>query len=733
MTIAKETSEFRDNLAYLQTESLTVIALLSGVIGFIWLCLVVWPVTGEFAPISAWVGGGLLTLSAIISFLLKSRHLRMARHLLVWSISGAIAFAMFTFLSPAVAYLFILPIIFASVLLSQRATFLVATVASLTALAVGLMYLGRPFSLADVVLPVTTILLVSVAAWLSMRNLYTTLAWVWNGYENARRNEQMVREQQVELRRVLKALDESTFRLERANYQSALARDQAEEARRLKQQFAQTISHELRTPLNLIVGFTELMAQSPEYYEHQLSPAYLRDLSTVYRNACHLQSLVNDVLDLARIETAQMSLQPEEVDPSILVRETVEIVRSLVVARGLTLCVEVDAFLPKLWVDPIRIRQVLFNLINNAVRFTERGSVTIRVCQQGEEVIFAVADTGVGIAAKDIPRLFEEFQQVDGSTRRRHGGSGLGLAISRRFVDLHRGRIWVESQVAQGSTFYFSLPMSRIDPGDAINGRAMEVTRLAPVKWGEESILLAITDSPAAATLLTRYVRGCRTIVSHDLEQGRRVAQQLMPQVVVVDVTCGQLDAQKLEELVRDWNLPHTVFLICPLPGEESLRQRLRVDGYLIKPVSRQGLWDVLRQFEENVDHVLVIDDDHDFVRLLSRMLDNPIRRYRVTSAYSGQEGLALLRHRQPDLILLDLGLPDLDGVQIIDRIRSTPMWQHIPIVAVSAQDEIDNLEALTGAMVIAQAGGLKPGEVVRWIQHVLDTTMQTRSSLERA
>ncbi|MCL6432276.1 MAG: response regulator, partial [Anaerolineae bacterium] len=159
----------------------------------------------------------------------------------------------------------------------------------------------------------------------------------------------------------------------------------------------------------------------------------------------------------------------------------------------------------------------------------------------------------------------------------------------------------------------------------------------------------------------------------------------------------------------------------CRLPGEEPLRQHLAVDGYLVKPVSRETLWDVLRQFGEAVDRILVVDDDRDFVRLMGRLLDSPVRRYQVVNAYSGHEALEMIQHRQPDLVLLDMVLPDISGHQVIARIRADPRWRDLPIVVVSAQDEIDTVGALPGAMLIAKASGILPGEIVRWVQHVLD------------
>lgn len=716
------------NLAQLQIDSLEVVAKFIGVIGYIWLALVIWPNTGEFAPMSAWVGVVLLISCSLASYLLRLRHLQLASHLLVWGILGATACVILIFSLPALFYLFIIPVLFVSVLLSQRSVFLVAVMAIFLIVVISFIRMAIPPISIDVILPITIIGLVTFVAWLSTRNLYTALAWVWNGYNEARRNEQLASQRQAELARVLKALDDATYRIERSNFMLKLSSEQAEEARRLKQQFAQTISHELRTPLNLIVSFTELMVGSPEYYGRRLSSNYLRDLNIVHRNACHLQTLVNDVLDLARIEAAQLIIVPQEVDPAALVHDAADTMRSFVETHNLTLYTTIESDLPQLRIDPIRIRQVLFNLLNNATRFTDQGGITVEVRRQEENVVFSVADTGVGIAPEKLPLLFEEFQQLDGSMRRRHGGSGLGLAISRKFVELHDGHIWVESEVGKGSTFYFSLPISHTstDPIRKLPQSNQRKPDLEP-----ELVLLAATPSPSAAALLTRYLSGCRTMVVHNLEQARLAAQKLMPQVVILDTAHSELTPAKLEELAQEWELPRTFFMACPLPGEELLRQQLAVDGYLLKPVSRQSLWDVLRQFGDNTDRVLLIDDDRDFVRLMSRMLDNPLRRYQVLRAHNGQEGMALFRHHQPDLILLDLSLPDINGVEVLQKIRSTPMGQHMPIIIVSAQDEIDTLKTLTGPVYVAKADGLMPGEVVQWIQKTLDLARRPWHTLD--
>jgi len=552
--------------------------------------------------------------------------------------------------------------------------------------------------------------------------LYTVLEWVWNGYEQARRNAQVSQQRGAELRQTLKALDEAMHRLERTQHMLALALEQADEARQVKQQFVQTISHELRTPLNLIIGFTELMAQSPEYYGYPLPGPYVRDLSIVHRNASHLQSLVNDVLDLARIEATEMSLVLELASPADLVTEAVSTARSLIESQGLALQMEIEPDLPDLQVDSTRIRQVLFNLLNNAARFTERGSVTVSVRRQEDEVIFSVQDTGVGIAPEDISKVFQEFKQLDGGTRRRHGGIGLGLAISKSFVELHGGRIGCTSEVGVGSTFSFALPLRQSDTSKADDARFAQSPRATLADRNERGILLAVTRSLSAAGLLTRYLHGVRTVVAHDLEQAQVMARELLPQVVVIDTASVAVEEGQVARLPQVWHIVAVPFITCPLPGEEPMRHQLETAGYLTKPVTAAALWDVLRQFGERADSVLVVDDDRDFVRLLSRLLDNPVRRYTVRTAYCGQEALEMLRRWEPDLLLLDLRLPDISGEEIIRRMQADGRWRGIPIIVVTGQDAPETAVPLQGSLAVTKPDGLVPGETIQWIQGVVDT-----------
>ncbi len=716
---ATTSNTIRGNLASLHQESLTVIATLAMIAGYVWLWIDIWPVTGTYAPASSWIGAGILSVGGLLSYQFRSWRTHLASYLLIVSLLLAVICAVLSFHFSAVIYLFTLPIIFSSVLLSQRGVILMAALIIVTILAIQpvLPSEARTGSLP----PIGVIVCLTISSLLSVRNLHTTLAWFGEAYDSAYRSEQIAREHEGKLRRALKTVDDMAYRLERMNYTLTLERNQAEEARRLKQQFAQTISHELRTPLNIIISFTDLMAQSPEYYGIPLPPAYMRDLSVIHRNAQYLQALVNDVLDLARIEAAQMVVIPEETDPAALVRDAVQTVKSLVEMRRLKLNVQIKDRLPKLWVDITRIRQVLFNLLNNAVRFTQVGSITLKVERREDDLVFSVQDTGTGIAEEDIPRLFVEFHQINGGTRRQHGGAGLGLAISRRFVELHHGRIWVESQPGVGSTFSFSLPIMpqrTLQPDESVLQTAVDEP---PPLSKAPRIVVAVTRSPSAAILLTRHLRNCRTVVVQSLEEAHLAIERLLPQGVVIDAAHEDVSLDTLEGLSRSWNLRGVPLIACPLPGEDLMRQQLAVNGYLVKPVSVQNIQDLMRQFDHGINVILVIDNNHDFILMLTRLLNTPLRPHTVIGAYNAQEGLSLAEHHHPDLIFLDLQLPDMHGIQLIEKIRALPALADTPIVVVSGEDKIDLAEVEHKPLVLIKQNGILPGETVRMIQSALD------------
>ena len=307
---------------------------------------------------------------------------------------------------------------------------------------------------------------------------------------------------QGELARVVKELGQTTERLARANTELSIARRLADEARAMKEHFAANISHELRTPLNIIVGFAEMMYLSPESYpDVRWSPALQGDIQELYRASQHLQSLVNDVLDLARINAVQMPMFREMQDICEIIYGAVETITPLIEQHGLTCDVHCPPNLPPLYIDRTRIRQVMINLLNNAVRFTDSGGITVEVKQDDGFLIVKVADTGIGIPTEQLEKIFDEFTQAETGLSRR-GGTGLGLTLSKRFVNMHGGRMWAESQVGVGSTFYFSLPL----PGATLQPTRLRRTPMRhQVDLSHAPIVLVDAD-PSLADMLRRYL-----------------------------------------------------------------------------------------------------------------------------------------------------------------------------------------------------------------------------------
>ncbi len=718
----RSVSEYLDEL---RSKSVLLICHSVALVAYFWALYVIWPQTGYTLGLAGWLSSISLIIAVAGCYLTNRRSTTVASSLLITGLLISISSAAIAFQQTSLVYLFVMPVAITGVLLGPIVTVLIAGMGVALIILVNAILGNVP---AGFPLPHMILLSTALVSMIAERNLYIALGWSWENYNSALDNELRARLQRAELRQALKALDEATYRLERTNHMLTLAREQAEEARRLKQAFAQTISHELRTPLNLIVGFTELMTQSPEYYGQPLSRAYARDLSIVHRNAQHLQDLVNDVLDLARIEAAQMSLVLSEVDPVNLVQEAVKTARSLVESKGLKLEVQIEDVPSKLRCDPVRIRQVLFNLLNNAARFTESGSVTVGVRPAGENVQFWVRDTGVGICAEDLPKLFEEFRQLDSGTARSHGGAGLGLAISRGFVLLHNGNIWAESELGHGSTFWFSLPLNGPGTVSDDGNIAGQVDGPHSVRFGSENILLVVTHSPSAVALLTRYIHGARVVAVRELQQVHSMAHDLVPQAILVDTSSIPWDRQRSQLSAPDTRLTEVPVITCPLPGEEPLRRNMEVQGYLTKPISQNALWDALREFGDTVNKVLIVDDDRDFVRLVGRILDNPVRQYEFTGAYTAAEAFEVLIRWLPDLVILDLGLPDMDGAELLNRIRAHPYGHALPVLVVTGHGETGGFGSIQGDITVSKETGLTLREILAFIQAIVDTRASRKS-----
>ena len=633
---------------------------------------------------------------------------RLARYLLVWGLTTLLFATMGLLSAPWLPFLG-LPLAFVSAMLISGTEFAVAgcTAVWTTWLARSQ---GRSYPLLEIIV---VLALGAGLAWLSVRTLYVALGWALTMQQRADRLLELNRDRKAELINTVKSLNTSNTILSRTRRELIAARKRAEEARLMKEQFAANISHELRTPLSLIMGFSETMHLSPEVYGDLAWPSTLRqDIYQIYRSSRHLMEMVDDVLDLSRFEATGFVLdkQPTALEP--LLREAAKIVEDFFHGRPVRLEVEVEPDLPVLEIDPTRIRQAILNLLNNAQRFTQQGSVRLEAKREDDEVVISVSDTGPGIPPDKLSHLFQEFYQVDRSLDRQHAGTGLGLAISKRFVEAHDGRIWVESEVGVGSTFTFTLPIadSSSSPSYLRTDQLLE-----PSEPVEPPCVLAVEADATVIDLLDRHIDGYRVLQVVDVDLLAEAVQLHHPEAVICNVVPGERCwwASAVDEPVP--------FIECSLPSQAWVADDLSVVGVLTKPITGVQLRREARRLG-NVRDVLVVDDDRGFCQLVERILENTNGDCQVRQAYDGADGLRAMRIRKPDLLLLDLMMPGMDGLQMLEEMRRKPSLADVPVVILTATSLAeDALEHRKGRLVVRRSDGLAPDEVVDCLRALID------------
>ena len=521
------------------------------------------------------------------------------------------------------------------------------------------------------------------------------------------------RERRGELRRMVRALEEATFRIERINNELILARHQAELARVNKGRFAATVSHELRGPLNLILGFSKLMALSPERYGTALPRAYHADVDAVYTSSQHVVSLLDDILDLSQIEAEQMPLLKERVDLNEdVVREATRTVALLVERKGLALRTEFAKNLPAVLADRVRLRQVLLNLLTNAVRFTERGSITVRteLCEQGLRV--SIADTGRGIAKDKMPRLFEEFYQLHLAEQQGLQGSGLGLAISKHLVGLHGGRIWAESTEGEGTTFYFTLPL----PENTLQTPRTPRRQALPLPNAHRTVLV-VHDDPLVLRVLARHLHGYQVIGLPKDNDLIAVVSDVHPRAVVT----APARAEAVVAAIADTPFDVPV-LGCSMPDVDGASQIEGAVAYLMKPITQEIVQAILNRFHLGPEPtVLLVDDEPDAVRLLETFFESGLSQYRVLRAYSGRQALQIMQEEVPTVVFMDLVMPDLDGEGTIQKMRADPRLANVPVVIVSGHDPASQGPVLGTHISLTSIRPVTAGDGVRRVQALLD------------
>ncbi len=479
----------------------------------------------------------------------------------------------------------------------------------------------------------------------------------------------------------------------RAEEAMRVARDEAEEASRTKSQFLANMSHELRTPLNSVIGFAGILLKNKA---NNLQPSDVNFLERIQANGKHLLVLINEILDLSKIEARKVELKMEPVALDALVRETIAQQEGLVRDRPVQLLADLPAQMAPLQADADKMRQVIINLIGNALKFTERGSVTVRVVTHPvnhQPVRLEVSDTGIGIPKDKLGLIFEAFQQADASTARKYGGTGLGLTISQALCQLMGFRIEVTSEVGRGSTFSVMLGGKRaVDEPVAPNEPAAKSsgTSVAPAAADlRGKLVLVIDDESDSRVLLTHMLEefGCQVIAANSGEQGLRMAREFRPHLVTVDLLMPQMDgASVIRAIKADPQLRAIPVVVVSIVAEERRGSILGAVDILEKPVAREELLAALeRSLLPARAKILVVDDEEDSRRiLLAHLADEPVE---VQTAANGREALAALETFAPDLVLLDLVMPVMDGVALLEALRIDPRYQHLKVVIISSKE----------------------------------------------
>ena len=605
-----------------------------------------------------------------------------------------------------------LPVGMAALLISVSAGLTVAALSSLLvlgaarqpALATG------PWPIVSVVTIWGSAALMGVASHFSSRITES----LWTSYERMQQLLKEARDQRLELKQTQEDLVHANVELARLSERLSHMYQIAEEARRAKEEFVANVSHELRTPLNMIIGFSEMISEAPYAYGADLPTSLLGDVDVILRNSRHLAGLVDDVLDLSQVEAGKMSLNKEWCNLSEITEGALVAVRPLLEAKNLDFTCDIPAHLPAVFCDRTRVRQVMLNLLSNAARFTDRGGVRVEVRREARALVVSVADSGPGIPREDQERVFEPFQQIDGSIRRQFGGTGLGLSISRRLVEMHGGRMWLESQLGVGSTFHFSLPVEEAATsthGDALRWLAADYYDRGPRRRPRAPMerpaprYVVVEPRNVLCRLLTRYLEGSEVVSYSSFEQAVEDLTRSPAQALIINDP--SVDRMGAAVMLTATQLPYkTPIIACWVPGEEEAVARLGVARYLLKPVSLDALSSALDSLRRDLKTILLVDDEPEMLQLFGRMLASTSRSYRVLRAYSGQLALNLLRERKPDVVLLDLVMPGVDGYQIIEEKKRDPEIRDIPVIAVSALDPARE-SVIGNSLALARSGGL--------------------------
>lgn len=512
----------------------------------------------------------------------------------------------------------------------------------------------------------------------------------------------------IENTRLLNELRQRTIELEDKGRELEIASQH-------KSQFLANMSHELRTPLNAIIGLTDMMiANAPRFgTEKALEP-----LRRVHRAGIHLLGLINQVLDLSKIEAGKLELNPESVSLALLVEDVIGTARQLAEQNGNRLIVDCPANLAPIIVDPMRLRQILLNLLSNACKFAKDGEVSLTVQRRAKDdhgiIEIAVRDTGIGMTPEQQAKLFQEFTQAESTTARRFGGTGLGLAITRKLARMMGGEVTVESEPNKGSVFTVQLP-----------GGPEPIAAPSETVRPRSNSILVIDDDATARELIKDQLaaEGFDVVTAAGGLEGIKIAKELRPVAITLDVMMPDLDGWSvLAALRQDAQLADTPVIMVTILEEQRRGMALGAAGYLVKPIEREHLHHLLQKFRSTTSptRILLVDDDFMQRERVRSWLDG--QHWTITEAANGREALVRLQEGAPDLILLDLMMPEMNGFQLVAALQQNSVWRDIPVIVVTAHDlDAGERERLNfGVQSVLIKESFKPADLVARIRRLV-------------
>ena len=545
---------------------------------------------------------------------------------------------------------------------------------------------------------------------------------------------------------VVLAMEDVTER-RRGETEVAKAKDAAETANRTKSLFLANMSHELRTPLNAILGFSEMLYE--EAVDRNLDD-FTADLQKITNAGKHLLVLINDILDLSKIEAGKMELHIEDFDIKALVSEVETTIAGHMLKNGNALEITCADDIGSMRADLNKVRQGLFNLVSNAAKFTNHGTVQVFAERQtmdgGDWIVFRVSDTGIGLSADQIVRLFQPFTQADASTTRKFGGTGLGLALTRRFCQMMSGDVTVQSVPGKGSVFTIKLPAV---VGEQTLSESIDEPRARrdDLAGSEEAAsegrpelgtcVLVIDDDAMQRDLMQRYLRkeGFTVMTANGGAEGLRLARQLQPAAITLDVMMPGMDGWTvLSALKADVRLRNVPVIMLTMVDDPIRGFTLGASEYATKPVDRRRLSEILKRFTPLRTHspVLVVDDEASARSLTRAMLEK--EGWSVTEAANGLEALEVMQRQRPSLIFLDLMMPEMDGFEFAAEVWRNPSWRMIPIVVVTARDlTVQDRQRLNGHVeTILQKQGDSRDSLLAKVRDILNVSTAARVPAEQ-